>query len=95
MKLLPKIHEKLENAPERLVISNCVTPTEKVAEYLGYHLKAVMQRNCSYIKDSGGFLEKIKNFGSLPENFILVSTDVIGFYPGIPHQAGLQAFKEG
>ena len=94
LNLLPKIHEKLENAPERPVISNCGTPTEKVAEYLGYHLKAVIQRNCSYIKDSGGFLEKIKNLGSLPENFILVSTNVVGFYPGIPHEEGLQAFKE-
>ena len=35
-----------------------------------------------------------KNLGSLPENVILVTVDVVGVYLRIPHEAGLQALKE-
>ena len=52
MHLLPKIH----NAPGRPIISNCVTPTEKVSEFVDFQLKPVMQSSKSYIKDSGDFV---------------------------------------
>ena len=60
------------------MISNCGTPTEKVSEFLDYHLKLVMQRGRSYIKDIGDFLKKIKNLGSLQEKAILVTADAVG-----------------
>ena len=41
--LLLKIHKRLENLPGRPVISNYGMPTEKVSEFLDYHLKPVMQ----------------------------------------------------
>ena len=50
-----------------------------------------MQSRRSYIKDSGDFLKKIKNLRSLPENTILVTANVVGLCPSIPHEAGLQA----
>ena len=53
-----------------------------------------MQNGLSYIKDSQHFLEKIKTIGSVPENAILVTADVVGLYSNIPHQAGLKALKE-
>ena len=92
--LLPKIHKSLENVPGRPVISNCGTPTEKVSEFLDHHLKPVMQGGKSYIKDSGHFLEKIKTLRCIPDNALLVTADVVGLYPSIPHQAGLIALKE-
>ena len=64
--LLPKIHKRLENVPGRPVISNCGTPTEKVSEFLDSQLKPVMQSSRSYIKDSGDFIKKIKNTGTIP-----------------------------
>ena len=85
--LLPKIHKRLFNVPGRPVISSCGTPTEKVSEFLDHHLKPIMQNR----KD---FLEKIKTVGSVPENAILVTADVVGLYPNIPHQAGLKDLKE-
>ena len=74
------------------MVSNCGTPTEKISEYLDHHLKPVLQE--SYIKDTGDFLNKIKNINAFPENAILVTADLIGLYPSIPHQAGLEAIKE-
>ena len=50
-----------------------------------------MQNGWSYIKDSGDFLKKIRNIGNIHENAILVRADVIGLYPNIPHNAGLEA----
>ena len=85
MYLLPKIHKRLWDVPGRPVISNCGMPTEKVSEFLDYELKPVMQKGKSYIRDSGYFLQKIKNISTLPENAILVTADVVGLYPSIPH----------
>ena len=92
--LLPKTHKKLFNVPGRLVISNCGTPTEKVSEFLDHHLKPFMQKGLSFIRDSQHFLEKIKSIGSVLENAILVTADVAGLYPNIPHQAGLKLLRK-
>ena len=85
--LLPKIHKRLHNVPGRPVISNCGTPTEKASEFLDYHLKPIMQRGKSYIKDSGDFINKIKSLQNIPEGAILITVDVVGLYPSIPHEA--------
>ena len=91
---LTKIHKRFHNVPGRSVISNCGTPTKKCSEFLDYHLKALMQRWRSYIKDSGDFIKKTRNLGSIPENAILVTADVVGLYFSIPHEAGLKALRE-
>ena len=91
--LLPKIHKRLENVPGRPVISNCATPTEKVSEFLDFHLKSVMQSGASYVRDSNDFKNKIKNI-KIPNNALLVTADVVGLYPSIPHESGLNALRE-
>ena len=35
----------------------------------------------------GDFIKKINNLDSIPENAILVTADVMGIYPSIPHEA--------
>ena len=52
-----------------------------------------MRNGLSYIRDSQHFLERIKTIGNIPENAILVTADVVGLYPNVPHQAGLNALK--
>ena len=94
MYLLPKIHKRLYDVPGRLVISNCGTPTEKASEFLYNQLKEVMQNGWSYIKDSNDFIKKIKHLKNIPDNALLVTSDVVGLYPSIPHEAGLRALKE-
>ena len=66
----------------------------KMLGILDYHLKPLMQRGWSYIKDSGDFIKNTRNSGSIPENAILVTADVLGLYPSIPHEAGLKALRE-
>ena len=75
------------------MISNCGTPTEKASEFLDSHLKTIMQESWSYIKDSTDFINKIGQIGDIPENVILVTADVVGLYPSIPHKTGLKALK--
>ena len=53
-----------------------------------------MQKSWFYSKDSGDFIRKIKNLTDIPESAILVTADVLGLYPSIQHQAGLEALKK-
>ena len=77
---------RLHNFSGRAVISKC-------SEFLDYHLKPLTQRGWSYIKDSGGFIKKARNLGSIPENALLVTADVIVLYSSIPQDAGLKLDK--
>ena len=73
-----KIHKRLENVPERPVISNCGAPTEKASEFLDFHLKTIMQNGASCIKDSNDFTSKMKNI-DISNIALLVTADVVGF----------------
>ena len=93
---LPKIHKKFFNVPRRPVIFNCGTPTEKASVLLDYHLKPVIQSSWSYTQDSGDFLlRKIKQMKNFPENSIIVTADILGRHPSIPHKLRLKALEQG
>ena len=74
------------------MISNCGTPTP--FEFLDFHLKLIIQSGNSYIRDSSHCLERIKNIHSIPDNAMLVTADVVGLYPSIPHSAGWNSLKK-
>ena len=61
---------------------------------LDHCLKPVTQSALSYIRDSQHVLEKIKTIGSVLENVILVTADVVGLYSNIAQQRGLKTLKE-
>ena len=94
MYLLPKIDNRLSNALGRPVISNCEVSTEKVSEFLDSHMQPMMRKGWSYIKDSQDFINKSRNLGKIPDNAILVTADVVRFYPNIPHNVRLRAMNE-
>jgi len=52
-----------------------------------------MKDGKSYIKDSSDFLAKIKELGKIPEDSFLVTCDVVGLYPSIPHSDGLRTLE--
>ena len=78
----------MENVPGRLVISNCSTPTEKVSEFLDSQLKPIVLSSQTYIR------LKIKNIGTILKDSILVTADVVGLHPSIPHESGLKALEK-
>ena len=41
-------------------MSKCGTPTEKISEFLDHNLQPIMKEGKSYIKDTAGFLDKLK-----------------------------------
>ena len=53
-----------------------------------------MRSSISYIKDTNDFLSKLKNLKKVPDNAILVTADVVGLYPSIPHNEGLEVLKK-
>ena len=94
LNLRPKIHKHLFDVPERPVLSNCGTVTEKVSELLDHVLKAVMQQKGSYIKDSGDFIKKLKKIKDVANDAIMVTADVFGLFPIIRHDVGLEALRK-
>ena len=88
------MHKKLDNVVGRLVISNCGTPTEKVSKFLDHYLKLLIKSGKSYVKDTSDFLRKIKEFGNVPDGVTLVTPNVVGLCPSIPHGDGLDALSE-
>ena len=50
--------------------------------------------NLTYITDYGDFINKIKNLCTIPDNAVLVTADVVGLYPNIPHEAGSRALRQ-
>ena len=49
-----------------------------------------MQSSKSCIKDSGDFIRKIKFIQFILSNVIFVTADMVGLYPSIPQDSGLQ-----
>ena len=91
--LLPKIHKRLNGVPGRPVISNCGYFTENISEFLDHHLQPLAKTVMSYIKDTNHFLKKLSELGEIPEDVILCIVDVVGLYPNIPHEEGLEALR--
>ena len=83
----------LSAVPIRPVISNCGMPTEKVSEFVDFHLKHIMQNGWSHIRDPTDFINKIKNLKNISSKSILATADV-GVDPSISHESGLNAIKE-
>ena len=82
--ILPKIHK--QGNPGRPIISSNGHPTERISEFVDYHLKPLVQTLPSYIKATTHFLLQLQNLGQLPENAILVTLDVSSLYTNIPHK---------
>ena len=91
--LLPKIHKRLRNVPGRPVVSHVGFHTERISSFIDYHLQPLAQSVKSYVKDTNDFLCKLKGIRKLPNDSIMVTIDVVGLYPSIPHEEGLSALK--
>ena len=84
----------MTNVPGRPVISNYGTSTENISSYLDYHLKSLIPNVPHILEDTRDFVNRIQDLSDLPESSILVSFDVVGLYPHIPHEEGIKTIAE-
>jgi hypothetical protein len=89
--LLPKRHK--ENNPGRLIVSVNCHPTEKISEFIDFHLRPFVENLPSHIKDTTDYLKKMENL-TIPENTTLVTMDVTFLYTNIPHDDGIAACRK-
>ena len=78
--------------PGRPVISNCGTPTEKIFEFVDYHINLILKSLPTVLSDNSDF--RLENLGHIPETGIFGTIDVVGLYPHIPHGEGLESIEE-
>ena len=88
---LPKIHKV--NNPGRPIVSSNNHPTERISQFVDFHLKPLVFTIPSYVKDTTDFLNKLAIFNRLPDNALLVTLDVTSLYTNIPHNEGIDACR--
>jgi hypothetical protein len=59
-------------------------PTEKISEFVDFHLRPHVEALPSHLKDTTDYLQKMESLNPLPSGTILVSMDVTSFFTNIP-----------
>ena len=75
------------------MISNCGTPTEKISEFVDFHLQTIVGMLPNIIRETTDFLCWLRDLGDIPQGAIICSMDVVGLNPHIPHDEGLNSMK--
>ena len=86
---LPKVHKP--NIPLPPIVSACGSSTNQLSNYFTHFIQPLVKILPSYIRDSKHFLQLLKSLPPLPENAILVTTDVTSLYTNIPHEEGIES----
>ena len=85
--ILPKVHRY------RVTLDDLFSPvthlTERISQFLDFHLKSLVQTTQSFIKHTTHFLNKLEQLGQLPDNAFLVTLNVSSRYTNIPHNEGI------
>ena len=87
---LPKIH-KINN-PGQPIVDSIGSITEKISAYVDENIKHLSKLVPSYIKDTGHFLNIIKDI-HIEEEDLFVTVDVSSLYTNIKHKDGIEALK--
>ena len=90
--LLPKVHK--EGCPGRPVVSSVKCPTEKISAFVDENIRPIVKNLKSYMRDTSGFIRKVKEIGKVPKDSILVTMDVKALYTNIDHNEGLEAMHK-
>ena len=91
--LLLKIHKRTFNVPGRPVISNNGIATENISAFLDFYLKPIVQTIPHILEGTRDFICRLNHLPEIPENAILVTFDVVGLYPNIPHEESIEIMK--
>ena len=91
--LLPKIHNRASNVPGRPVTSNNGIATENISTFPDFHPKNIVLTMPDILEDTRDFLQGLNQIGDIHKNVLLVSFDVMGLYPHIPHDQGIKIMR--
>ena len=82
--------------PGRQVISGCGSYTENMSKFVDFHAKSLVPEIKTYIQDTPDLLRKLEGLKShkFKGGTFPVSIDVVGLYPNIPHEEGLDALRD-
>ena len=61
--------------------------------YLEFYVKPVVETIPHIVEDTRDFLCRLNDLPEIPENAIIVTFDVVGLYPNIPHKERLEIMK--
>ena len=92
--LLPKIHKSLVEVPGKPVVSNCGTSTERITEFVDYHINPILKVLPAVLRDTSDLLRRLERLGHIPEIAIFGTIHVVGLYPHIPHEDGLESMRK-
>ena len=67
---------------------NSLFPIGKML-FFGFYWKPVIQTIFHVLEYTRDFLIRLSYLQDIPENSILVSSDVVGIYPNMPHEEGI------
>ena len=69
-------------------------PTEKISEFVSFHLNPLVQTLSSYVKNTTHLLNKLQDFDDIPPNALLVTLDASSLYTNIPTKDGIDACRK-
>ena len=68
-------------------------PTERISEFVSYHLNPSVQLLPSYVKNTTHLLNVLKDIDVLTTNAVLVTLDDSSLYTSIPTSEGIDVFR--
>lgn len=74
---LPKIHKGILPPPGRPIVSSNNCPSEKISTFVDLYLQPLVKTSSSYVKDTGAFVDMIKE---IPKDDIISSLDITSLY---------------
>ena len=60
---------------------------------MDFHTQPLVDVVPTVIKDTNEFFRRLKGLGFVPVTALMVTIDVVGLYPHIPHSEGLEALR--
>ena len=73
------LSERVQKALEELRVRDGIVIT-KIPEYVDYHLQPIVKQIPCYVKDTSGFISKLKAVETVPDSSYLVSLDIKALY---------------
>ena len=92
-----KAHNPMEAPPPRPIISGSGSLTENIGIYVENFIKEISTKHKSYLQDTPHFLRKVDTMNQgpkLPNNAMIVTSDIVGAYQNIPQKDGLLSLHE-